>query len=418
MKLAAGAQLRSLVEDATLMSGAINALNKSSPHAIAPGIKAKKSYVTDLGKFALPNSGPGMRRLQALGTRAIPGLGEEESRAAWSSLLQMPRVILHPILPAGTQWVSTEGAVKPEMLRQLTLVSVFRHDAEALDGGVIRDARFAGVATLTLAMSKTRGGTSDAWLTTTWHESTRSFMSALEPVFAAVGIAHTSFSRSIAVVFNGDQIDLADSLRQNQIRTSAAVAGVEVQLMNLSAGQDAAFVAKTLSHRVPNQLILVGDGEPLEEVANAFGDSNGYDRVIVVAHDSYDDVLQYLRERFAAAVGVSPSLHLQIEHDTSTQPKSSKIPFPFDAEPKDCLHLDDGRRYLSDPVTGLYWTRDTAKHGGVQFKTYTRTKTHLVFESDRSDDGSKISNKHKGQTLFQIELSDLNRCSNAQAHKS
>lgn len=417
MKLTAGAQLRSLVEGATLMSSAIQALQRSAPHPIGPGIKAKKSYSTDEGKFALPNAGPGLQRLRELCTRSVFGLSNEESKAAWASLLQTPRLLLLHPSPVGN-WRDPDGSVvTSDRLRQLSLISVFRHDNEALDDGVATDARFAGLGTLTLALAESGGGTSDAWLTTTWHDSTRSFVSALEPVFSAAGLAHTSAGVSIAVVFNGDQIDLTPQDLQASIRASAAVAGVEVRLINLSSGQNAAYVSQVLSRRTSDQLFIVGSGTQVDEVALTFGSSRGFERVVRAAGESVDDVVQDLRERFATAAGVSPSLQIRLPRETGAARKSSSIPFPFAGEPNECLHLNDGRRYLSDPTSGLYWTRDTAGHAQVPFKTYTKTSTQLKFESDRDAQGGKISNKRKGHVLYTIDLQNLNACSNPLTHK-
>jgi hypothetical protein len=399
------------------MSSAIHALGRSSPHPVGTGIKAKKSYSTDLGKFALPNTGPGVQRLSAVVARQVFQLSEKESRAAHSSLLQTPRLLLLNPFAAG-DWVDLNGRhFAPTRLRQLTLVSVFRHDDEALEDGIAKDTRFAGVATLTLALAESGGGTSDAWLTTTWHDSTRSLMSALEPAFSAVGIADESTGVSITVIFNGDQVDLAPAELQARIRTSAAVAGVDLKLVNLSAGQDAEYVIKYLSRQTPNQLFIVGSGDQLQEVADSFGSSRGFDRVVWAAGDSVDSIVQDLRERFANAVGVSPSLQIRGQRDTSVARKSQSSPFPFAGEPDSCLHLDDGRKYLRDPATGLYWTRDTAGHAHVSFKTYRKTKTQLTFESDRDAAGNAIKGKHKGGVLITIELRNLNPCSNSRAHK-
>lgn len=416
MNLTAGAQLRSLVDGATPISVAIAALSRNAPHPISAGIKAKKSYSTDVGKFALPNTGPGLQRLRELTSRSIPGLSAIESRGAWGSLMQSPGLVLVNRYPAGGDWETEDPRVAPENLRQLTLVSVYRHDDEALEAGVAKNARFAGVGTLTLALSATDGGSSNAWLTATWHDSTRSFMGALERAFDVSGIAPTSTGIAITVIFDSDEVAITDE-RKATIRNSAAVAGVNVRFYNLPAGQQADFISRAISRQVPNQLFAVGTGPKVEAVANTFGSAHGFERVVRALAGTPDDVVQDLRERFAAAVGVSPSLQVQTERNTGVAPKSEMLPFPFPGDPGICLHLDDGHRYISDPATGLYWTRDTANHGKVPFKTYKRTNTLLTFEADRDAKGDKITAKTKGEVLYRIELAKLNPCSNPRTHK-
>lgn len=418
MKLAAGAQLLSLVTDATLVSSAVHNLTRSNPHPIGAGIKAKKAYATDVGKFALPQAGTGMQRLKELGVRQIAGLTEEESRAVWCSLLQTPKLTLVVPIPSGDEWASNGKLVPRERLRQLTLVSVFRHDDEFLEAGVVYHAPFAGVATLTLALAETGGSSPDAWLTTTWHDSTRSLQGALEPVFGSIGMAHKASGTSVAIIFNTDEIDLADAGWEKRVKLSAAVAGVEANIFGLTSDQDTNFLEKTLSTHMPNHLLFVGTSCPLNDVRDNFGATHGFDRVGTLVGETPDDVLQSLRERFAAIVGLSPSLQIQLPRDTRPKRKAGSLPFPFQAEPTECLHLQDGHRYLRDPGTGLYWTRDTAGHSEIPFKTYRKTATQLLFEADRDFEGNRVTAKHKGAVLATIGLASLSPCSHPVAHKA
>ncbi len=65
--------------------------------------------------------------------------------------------------------------------------------------------------------------------------------------------------------------------------------------------------------------------------------------------------------------------------------------------------------YVEDQSTGLYWTKDLDNHGGSIFKTYIKTATELVWESDRNGLGDSI-NKHKSENGKSIPLGSLAPC--------
>ncbi|MBN8627345.1 MAG: hypothetical protein J0M17_17850 [Planctomycetes bacterium] len=56
-----------------------------------------------------------------------------------------------------------------------------------------------------------------------------------------------------------------------------------------------------------------------------------------------------------------------------------------------------GHSYWRHKTTGLWWSRDTARHGGSAFKVYVETASgRLDFYRDADEYGDFIFNKHKG----------------------
>jgi hypothetical protein len=62
-------------------------------------------------------------------------------------------------------------------------------------------------------------------------------------------------------------------------------------------------------------------------------------------------------------------------------------------------------RSVSD---GLWWSKDTAGHGGSAWKVYRETATGLEWYKDADEFGTFIVNKHKGNTGLFIPWKDLN----------
>jgi hypothetical protein len=56
-----------------------------------------------------------------------------------------------------------------------------------------------------------------------------------------------------------------------------------------------------------------------------------------------------------------------------------------------------GHAYFRHRTTGLWWSRDTAGHGGSAFKVYTEDgKGDLIWIADADCYGDFIHGKHKG----------------------
>lgn len=422
MRLTAGEQLHQLVLKATVIDDAAQRLSRSRPHEISAGIAQKKSYVTNTGKLALPTFGTGVSRLQQVVAGGIPNLSREESKAVWASLLQTPALLIErdiekssEIEPGG--WLASELPL--DRLRQLTLVSVFRHAEGSVVGPLATNPPFAGVANLTLAPNEGNGGTADAWLSATWHDSTRALMEALEPAFMDAGLAQqrASVHPPVMLIHDSDWADLSDLMWRSRLGTAGAIAGVDVNFMYLAKHQAVEFVIDSLVKKPPSWLITVGTDPELDLVQARFARTSQANRGFRIQGATSSDLLQTLREKFASFVGVSPALQLLAPRDTSDGSKAGRPGFPFEGSAKACLHLTDGRQYLLDSVGGLWWTRDTANHGEVVFKTYERTSTQLLFEADRDMQGNRITDKHKGPVLDTIEMSELHSCGKPADHR-
>lgn len=81
-----------------------------------------------------------------------------------------------------------------------------------------------------------------------------------------------------------------------------------------------------------------------------------------------------------------------------------------------CLQDSRGNHYAEDPETNLWWTRDNDCHGGVVFKTYTKTGKSLKFDADRDASGKTIVAKHKGPKRAVITLGSLSKCTKPNRH--
>jgi hypothetical protein len=80
----------------------------------------------------------------------------------------------------------------------------------------------------------------------------------------------------------------------------------------------------------------------------------------------------------------------------------------LDEEQADAIRADrSGRRYLRHKDTGLWWTKDTAGHGGSAFKVYQQEGQFLVHFKDADKYGRYIESKHKGPKGRIIRLDDL-----------
>jgi len=55
-----------------------------------------------------------------------------------------------------------------------------------------------------------------------------------------------------------------------------------------------------------------------------------------------------------------------------------------------------GHTYWQHDATGLWWSNDTAGHGGSVFKVYEKFGNRLVWKADADEYGDFIFGKHKG----------------------
>jgi hypothetical protein len=68
---------------------------------------------------------------------------------------------------------------------------------------------------------------------------------------------------------------------------------------------------------------------------------------------------------------------------------------------------------MKDSKTGLWWSRDTAKHGGSEWKVYKETSKGLEHFADADKHGDFLTNKHKGDVGKFIPWRELNQVNGA-----
>lgn len=95
--------------------------------------------------------------------------------------------------------------------------------------------------------------------------------------------------------------------------------------------------------------------------------------------------------------------------------QQTRVPFPF-PNALECRHDQSGRPYLLQQGTSLWWTRDTAGHGGIVFKTYRRLGDVLVHQADRDGEGDEVPGKFKGEAGREVALGELTACSHPHTH--
>ena len=68
--------------------------------------------------------------------------------------------------------------------------------------------------------------------------------------------------------------------------------------------------------------------------------------------------------------------------------------------------------YLRDPKTGLWWSKDTERHGGSVWKVMEQTGNQLIHKADADEYGDFIEGKHKGNTGKIMDMKSMTCCDN------
>src|SRR5207247_1511669 len=72
------------------------------------------------------------------------------------------------------------------------------------------------------------------------------------------------------------------------------------------------------------------------------------------------------------------------------------------------LRHDRFGKFYKSTSDGLWWSKDTAGHGGVEWKVYRQTSKGLDWYRDADKYGDFIKGKHKGTVGKFIPWDDLN----------
>jgi RHS repeat-associated protein len=85
---------------------------------------------------------------------------------------------------------------------------------------------------------------------------------------------------------------------------------------------------------------------------------------------------------------------------------SKKPHWSMEGADKVIRHGTHGKFYR-DPATGLWWTKDTAQHGGSVWKVYKQDGNKMIWFADADEFGDFIIGKHKGSTGKSIPIPEF-----------
>lgn len=408
-------QLRELVFRAESLAEALASVRRNgrNGHQLGIGIKARRTYATSTGYVHLPTYGEGLKRLKSVVSEPVLSLDAQMSRAAWHAVLDQPELIL----PVTVSWealltdqITVDQAQLPRV-RRVVLARVLRQGSETLSQGVLASSRLAGIAVLTVLMHSNGRGVENGWMTGIWLESTRALVTALDPIFAASGRAPRKDGTRVGLLIPEKNNSLVPVEAVDQLKRSASFSGLTLEIHRHSGGAHA-NVAATIAGRRPSHLLVLGSDPSVNPIREAFEIASALGRADLLTAVTVEDALASIREKFATLVDVAPSLHPLIRIDRPLVVESlPQMPIT----PTRCLH-HGSNVYIEDGENSMWWTRDFANHGTTIFKTYTRSATHLIFESDRDEGGARIVGKHKGEQGLFLPLTEMVPCSHPDSH--
>jgi hypothetical protein len=418
VRLSAGEQLRSLVHGAQSIESLAELLTRKRPHPIGIGIREKHEYHTDNRNLRLPSFGEGLERLRSEVSRTVPGLDAEQSKAAWLGVLGKPHLLIEVPLPDEEVLITEEitpGSDALARLRRLVLVTVLHNENETLHNGVVNGTRIAGIANLTLQVAPNGRAIEDGWLSVSWEETTRALVKRLEPVFHVSGLSRQHVGISVTLIV---QEQVANSVPFEtlaaKLEVTASVIGIDLQVVKHSSDSHKRL-SDTIAESRPSHLIFLGMDHRLEAIRNAYTVAAGGPRYSELDGSDTDEILETLRERLATIAGVAATLHPRfLVEDEDDRPATSTRPV-MPITPVECLH-SESHIYVHDSDTALWWTRDTAGHAKVVFKTYTKSATFLTFEADRDESGQEYVGKHKGPNGRTVAVADCHSCGHPETH--
>lgn len=362
------------------------------------------------GAIPLPNIEDGLRNLGAVVAATPPNVPDAVREIMWGALLNKPplQVALGPPTVEGLLGLDVPASERTiGLFRQVGLAVVMNLDPSI--GGVARP--IAGVGVLTVRLNdRNRRSADDAWLQAQWPTSTRALAHELER-FIRLGGAPPQGRKRAALLISPQFTDHWGEDAVTRVQTTATVFGYDLTVYdrsNVTFGS----VRTALERSSPSLVVSFGpdDGE-LPELRAAYEKAASGGRFLALAPTSTDEAVQQMREHLALVVGVNASMS-PMDNPALTP---VRVPFPIESA-VECRHDGANRPYLCEEGTGLWWTRDTAGHGGIVFKTYRREAELLIHEADRDADGAPVPGKFKGVDGRQIPVSGLSGCSHPQTH--
>lgn len=414
----ADVNIRRLVEDASLLERAGGAANRRH-HPLGHRIPRDARY-SHSGEFVyLPKGGDGLERLQAAIKAPVLDLHPDFSGSAWRALLASDSSLSIPT-PRPEQLLAEDIAVaegRHKDLRRVALYAVLRPGDEALEvSGSLVATRFAGAATLTLLIDPDRPTvTTDAWIVTEWKQSTATLASWFSRQLQLAGPSTVDrFAvASAGILVHPARSGVFDSAMMSRLVAHAAAFGLRARVLDRGRA-DFGSIQQSLQRELPSALIAFGP--PDVETTSLVGGYRSASGRQVLHVDSADpsEALPILLDAFAQTCGVSASLHVVGTDDVAGEGLSGR-PVPPIAAAAECRHDSQARFYLRDAETDLWWTLDTAGHGGSVFKTYRQEGGVLVHEACRDGEGRRID-KWKGPVGQTIPMKDLHGCEDAGRH--
>lgn len=394
-------------------------VGSSGDTAASLAVEARRAaYKTPNGVLRLPQDGESLEAFLAAASVNIADLPEPLAAVAWKSLITKPQAI-YPLKPSGMAEDLEARGILPASnttMRQLVLGQAVALPPVGAGG----TRHMLGLAVLTLqSPPKTSSPTIQAWLHAEWHETTRA---------AAVHV-ETFIRRTVQIKRTAAGVLLApdvwtrwgsDPGWRTRVELAAESFGFEARVLSLSA-ELFGHTRDDLLGRTPGHLLVVqgdssrgavkGAGSIIANWTHATGNLRSPRFLGAI---SGLDPIESLREQFARMAGLSDSLHSLQFLDTGEQVKGEPR-FPI-RDIDECRVDESGRHYLHEVSANLWWTRDTARHGGTVFKTYVARDGELVFEADRNREGERIDGKFKGRVGRRVRFSDLHGCATAASH--
>ncbi len=370
------------------------------------------TYAHPQGAVPLPNFPEGLKGLQHLVESVPPGVPAGLRVQAWSALLGRPP-LQTPLRPLTVERLIGMGIPVSQdslaLYRQVGVAMVARPDR------MVRDARgpIAGAAIVTVRLAEKNPHSADSvWVSAAWPTTTRALAHELEH-FLDLGAPPARNLKSAAVLIAPELSDGMSDGSGARLQTIGHVFGYHVALYDRSS---ATFgrIRSELERRSPSLVVSLGaPHSDVAELRDAYRNALPEGNFIAIEPSSAEEAVQQLREHLAALVGVGPGMTVLDPDETVIATK--RPPFPF-THAIQCLHDASGRAYVLQTGTSRWWTRDTAGHGDVEFKTYRRESGQLLHDADHDAAGNPVAAKWKSEDGKVIPLTSLHGCKNPNSH--
>lgn len=382
-------------------------------HPLGLDLGGRVTYAHPDGRVPLPTYPEGLENIRQAAEASVLNFPPEVSSALWSQVLGRP-AIQAPLRPLSVEGLLAMNIPACEdnlrLFRQVGLAAVV--EPVGLDDV---HGRVAGTAIVTVQLSsRNRNSADDAWMQPSWTATTRALVFQLEN-FYRLGAPLPRALKSAVVLLSPELDRPITRAEGNEVKQIGHVFGYEsviVDRRSVTPGD----VRQRITRRTPSLVVALGPADPeVTALRGLYTTAAVGGSFVVVSPANAIEAIQQLREHLATLAGITPGLTLL--HQERNVLTDAMLPFPFD-EASECLHDDFKRAYVLDGATGLWWTRDTAGHGKVPFKTYRRTSGKLVHDSDRNENGDPIAAKWKGPDGKIIAIAELHGCGNPGGHLS